>query len=83
MMDLNVGGEEGELQGPSVLDAAGDHAGQDELREAQGLRGRRGVPPLHSAWAARPCQLELAACFSSALVIHRRGVSVSLVMEKP
>jgi hypothetical protein len=33
-MYLDVGGEEGELERPSVLHTAGDHAGEDEPTEA-------------------------------------------------
>lgn len=34
---LGVGREEGQLQRPAVLDAAGDHACEEELEEAQEL----------------------------------------------
>ena len=59
---LDVGGEEGELERPSVLHAAGDHAGEDEPAEAE--RHRRLHRSSRAAAAATTSthrELQLAA----------------------
>jgi hypothetical protein len=61
---LDVGREERELQRPSVLHAAGDHAGEDEPPEADrhgGLHHLGGVPASAAADARRELQLAVAA----------------------
>jgi hypothetical protein len=66
---LHVGREEGELQRPPVLHAAGDHAGEDEPAEADRHRGvsRGGAPAAPGAADAdRELQLAVAASHAGA-----------------
>jgi hypothetical protein len=62
---LHVGREEGELQRPAVLHAAGDHAGEDEPAEADRRgrvrRRRRAAAPAGAADAHRELELAVAS----------------------